>query len=655
MKYSISILTFTMSLILFFGVSSSYAKLYISDSGIEVIAVYNNTDDGNVTAQQTISGPNTGIQVPIGVAVDSDYIYVAQYNWPGTVTVYNQNADGNATPIRTISGTATLLRSPFDLAIDSNFIYVVNMEVNNTNYYSINVYNSTDNGNVTPVRTIYGDQTSLGSIGQGGPGGVAVDANYIYVVRPAINAVLVYDINADGNAAPVRTIMGNLTGLAIPYGIDVDENYIYIGNLAGAITVYNLTDNGNSAPVRTITGNLTTLSNVTGLAVDNEFIYVANGNGQNIPVFNLTDNGNIAPVRSITSVSIPQKIAVYSACTPPPANLVSWWQAEGDANDSMGTNNGTIHNGMTFGTGKVGQAFSFDGIDDYIVIPNGIVPKTARDFTLDAWVYLESLDATDGRMILYGGSTGGEYELIVTADGNYGFGVNLENSGWRKLSFPAVLQTWTHVVATRRGGTSIELWINGVKQDEDTSIPDEDLRGVIDGMNNSRIGAYNEYTTLHKTYWHGFIDEVDIFSRALSPEEIADIYNAGSGGKCNIDTTPDDFAFTDQTGVNVNTVTTSNSITVNGIYAADISISSCTGTNCEYQINTDAWTPITGTVRNGDTVTVRQTSSASYSTPTNLVLNIGGEADTFSVTTMAIQQSRFPWPMFLPAITNAKP
>ncbi|MDO8948321.1 MAG: LamG-like jellyroll fold domain-containing protein [Desulfocapsaceae bacterium] len=528
MKYYISKLMFIMSLILFSGVSNSYAKLYVTDAGVGAVAVYNNTDDGNVPAQQTISGPNTAAQTPVGIAVDADYIYVTQYS-SNSVTVYNQNADGNVPPIRNISGASTLLSSPHDLAIDSNFIYVVNMEGNSTNYYSINVYNLTDTGNVTPVRTIYGDQTSLGSSGQGGPGGVAVDANYIYVVRPATDAILVYDINADGNVAPVRTITGNMDG---PYGIDVDEKNIYVGNINGnSITVYNLTDTGNVTPVRTITGNLTTLSNTIGIAVDGEFIYAANGNGQNIPVFNLTDNGNIAPVRSITGFTAPDKIAVYSACIPPPANLVSWWRAEGDANDTMGTNNGTLHNGTTFTTGKVGQGFSFDDIDDYIVIANGIVPKTARDFTLEAWVYLESLDATDGRMILYGGSTGGEYELNVTSAGNYGFGVNLANSGWRKLSFPAALQTWTHIVATRRGGSSIELWINGVKQSEDT-IPDEDLRGVTDGMNNSRIGAYNEYTTLHKSYWHGLIDEVDIFSKALSPEEIAAIYNAGSGGKC---------------------------------------------------------------------------------------------------------------------------
>ena len=49
---------------------------------------------------------------------------------------------------------------------------------------------------------------------------------------------------------------------------------------------------------------------------------------------------------------------------------------------------------------------------------------------------------------------------------------------------------------------------------------------------------------------NGQIDEVEIFNRALSADEIAAIYNAGSAGKCSIDITPDSFSFQEQTGVN---------------------------------------------------------------------------------------------------------
>ena len=80
----------------------------------------------------------------------------------------------------------------------------------------------------------------------------------------------------------------------------------------------------------------------------------------------------------------------------------------------------------------------------------------------------------------------------------------------------------------------------------------------------------------------------------------------------------------------LNTTATSNQITVGGITcAASISITGGT-----YSINGGAYTNATGTVSNGNTVTVRQTSSGSYSTKTDAVLTIGGVSDTFSVTTV---------------------
>lgn len=98
-----------------------------------------------------------------------------------------------------------------------------------------------------------------------------------------------------------------------------------------------------------------------------------------------------------------------------------------------------------------------------------------------------------------------------------------------------------------------------------------------------------------------------------------------------IDTAPDAFSFTAQTGVALSTVTTSNTITVAGINsAANISIAGGT-----YSINGGGYTAVAGTVNNGDTVTLKQTSSGSFSTLTTATLTIGGVAGAFNVTTAA--------------------
>ncbi len=101
------------------------------------------------------------------------------------------------------------------------------------------------------------------------------------------------------------------------------------------------------------------------------------------------------------------------------------------------------------------------------------------------------------------------------------------------------------------------------------------------------------------------------------------------------DTTPDAFIFNAQTGAPLSTVTESNAVVISGIdAAADISISSCSST-CEFSINGGGWTNAAGTaaVSNGDSVQVRQTSSASDAATTTLTLDIGGVTGSFDVTT----------------------
>jgi|SRR6266850_5270795 len=55
-----------------------------------------------------------------------------------------------------------------------------------------------------------------------------------------------------------------------------------------------------------------------------------------------------------------------SNCVAPPSGLAAWWQAEGNAKDIIGGINGVLVNGTSFTTGYVGQAFSFNGINQYV-------------------------------------------------------------------------------------------------------------------------------------------------------------------------------------------------------------------------------------------------------------------------------------------------
>jgi Calx-beta domain/Cohesin domain len=97
------------------------------------------------------------------------------------------------------------------------------------------------------------------------------------------------------------------------------------------------------------------------------------------------------------------------------------------------------------------------------------------------------------------------------------------------------------------------------------------------------------------------------------------------------DPTPDAFSFTPQTGVALNTTVTSNTITVSGINTA----SSIGITGGSFSINGGAFTTVSGTVNNGNTVVVQVTSSGNFSTQTCATLTIGGVQGAFCATTQA--------------------
>ena len=117
-----------------------------------------------------------------------------------------------------------------------------------------------------------------------------------------------------------------------------------------------------------------------------------------------------------------------------------------------------------------------------------------------------------------------------------------------------------------------------------------------------------------------------------------------------IDTAPDAYTFTDLTGQALSTLIASNSVTIGGINSgASVSV---TGTGSpQISINGGAWVT-SGTITNGQTLQVRLTSSASFSTALTATVDVGGVTDTWSVTTLAADTTPDAFD-FTPNVTNA--
>lgn len=93
----------------------------------------------------------------------------------------------------------------------------------------------------------------------------------------------------------------------------------------------------------------------------------------------------VACIAFLLAVVLAMPTADVSAVT---KNLVSRWSGEGNANDSVDSNHGTLQSGVSFVSGKVGQAFSFDGSGGaYIDLPNStnLFPVSGQ-ITIGAWI-----------------------------------------------------------------------------------------------------------------------------------------------------------------------------------------------------------------------------------------------------------------------------
>lgn len=77
-------------------------------------------------------------------------------------------------------------------------------------------------------------------------------------------------------------------------------------------------------------------------------------------------------------------MAIVSSPQPYPSGLVSWWRAEGNTNDTIGTNHATLNGSVTYALGLVGQAFSFNGTNGYVALPDNLFPVPATGSSASA-------------------------------------------------------------------------------------------------------------------------------------------------------------------------------------------------------------------------------------------------------------------------------
>lgn len=220
-------------------------------------------------------------------------IYISDDGSANAIRTYAHSASGDVAPNTSIAGASTWINQPRGLAVDANWVYLVDQGDD-----SIKVFPKGADGNMSPSRIIRGGNTGLT------PHGIAVDANWIYVANAGFRNILVFPIGANGDVAPTRTIEGGGTTLVNPFDIAVDSNWMYVANgNRDSVAVFPLNGNGNIAPARFIEGSATGFGRLISIAIDANWIYVAGEGITGIFVFPLNGSGNIAPTRFIRGVA----------------------------------------------------------------------------------------------------------------------------------------------------------------------------------------------------------------------------------------------------------------------------------------------------------------------------------------------------------------
>jgi hypothetical protein len=213
------------------------------------------------------------------------------------------------------------------------------------------------------------------------------------------------------------------------------------------------------------------------------------------------------------------------SCAPLPGGAVAWWQAESNALDAVGPHDGTLQNGASFGVGRVGRAFSFDGVGAAVSVSDAPDLRFTSQFTLEAWV--NPTNVSNNPMILskFNGPNS-SYELHLQPDGSLRANISGDGTTYDALTSGVTFLAaggWSHVATTFNSG-AWKLFINGVEVASKTSF----VSTLFAGTANLMIGR--DAGPTH--FFSGLIDEPAVYNRALAAHEIAAIFNAGSAGKC---------------------------------------------------------------------------------------------------------------------------
>lgn len=195
----------------------------------------------------------------------------------------------------------------------------------------------------------------------------------------------------------------------------------------------------------------------------------------------------------------------------------NWWPASGNANDVAGSQHGSLVNGAGYTTGKVGQAFSLDGVNDHVVLGNTAGDVGTGDFTLALWLRTTASGRHEGIIGKRPScSHGSMFDIRLDPTGKVYVELDGSSGGLNYNFLPstaAVNDGAFHHVALVRKGTAASLYVDGLLQVTKSTA------GITNVVNSANLIAGKSVCTGVDGTQHftGALDEI-----VLGPDRDAD-------------------------------------------------------------------------------------------------------------------------------------
>ena len=198
--------------------------------------------------------------------------------------------------------------------------------------------------------------------------------------------------------------------------------------------------------------------------------------------------------------------------------LVAYYPFNGNAKDESGNGNDGEVKGPTLSAdrhGKSDNAYSFDGVDDIITAPP-LQNLAGSGLTLSIWVSPVSFDKNYPNIINIGRDKVAFYGKGPNYGGNKGrIGIWITPQSSGPQTQPIPLREWSHVVAISTGEKILLYW-NGQLDDE--------LVMNVGMVASSKLSIGALMYAAGDYEWHGSLDDIRIYNRALTEAEVKELY-----------------------------------------------------------------------------------------------------------------------------------